>query len=356
MSSTSLIMKITITLTLLLYPIAVIGQVGFSFLGNQVAPGTKQHWTVPIKNSQDSTVIPITVFHGTKPGPVLGITAGVHGYEYAPILAAQGLIDRINPQKLSGTVILVQIANVGSFLGRSPFINPMDGKNLNRSFPGKADGTITERVAHFISQEVISRSTHFIDMHSGDAPEDLTAYTGYYQNDHKPEASKVAKSMAIAAGFEYIVEFRTTGKDYLKEGNSSLYCSAEAFKRGLPAMDFECGRLGIIEPELVERITEGVEGIMIHLKMTSGQLKPLEGQVFFPERSYISSKFDGIFYPLKKAGDYVAKGTHLGYVTDFFGNHIQEVYAPEKGVILLILGTPPVNKGNSIVGIGILKN
>lgn len=326
----------------------------FEFHGDQVQPGTKQHWLISLEDEKDTAVVPVTVFHGIKPGPVLGITAGVHGYEYSPILAGQKLIERLDPTLMSGTVILVQVANMGSFLGRSPFINPLDGKNLNRSFPGDEGGAITERVADFISTKVISRSTHFIDMHSGDAPEDLIAYVGYYQNDNKPRVSEIGRSMAMAAGFEFIVEFRTTGKDYLKAGQPSLYCSAEAFKRDIPAMDFECGRLGLVEPELVEKIVSGVEDIMIELKLMAGKIQEPSGQTFFPVRSYVSSEHDGIFYPLKKAGDYVSKGTHLGYVTDFFGNHLQEVYAPENGVILLIIGTPPINKGESLVGVGVI--
>lgn len=349
-------MRLSVALLLLLCTISSKAQTAFKFYGDQVNPGTKKHWLVSINDGKDTVSVPVTVFHGVKPGPVLGITAGVHGYEYSPILAGQQLINRINPAVLSGTVILVQVANTGSFLGRSPFTNLLDGKNLNRSFPGSPEGTITERVANFISQEVIAKSTHFIDAHSGDAPEDLVAYMGYYQNDNKPEASQKGKSMAMATGFDYIVEFKTTGKDYLKEGNPSLYCSAEAFKRGLPAIDFECGRLGLIEPELVEKITTGIERIMIHLKMTEGELKKQRGQTFFPVRSYVSSEHDGIFYPTKQAGDYVAKGAHLGYITDFFGKHLQEVYAPETGVILLILGTPPVNTGESVVGIGMVGN
>ena len=338
---------------LVLAPCVLHAQDSFRFMKDEVAPGTKKHWMVPIQAGGDSLSVPVTVFHGRQAGPVLGITAGVHGYEYGPIMAGQQLIERIDPSRLSGTIILVQVANMGSFLGRSPYTNPMDNKNLNRVFPGSAEGTITERIAHFISEEVIARSTHFVDMHSGDAPEDLVAYVGYYQNDNKPEASAVGKAMSIATGFDYIVEFRTTGKDYLKPGNLSLYCSAEAFKRGLPAMDFECGRLGLVEPELVDKIVQGVEGILKELGMTEGQPAKREGQAFFPVRSYVNSEHNGIFYPLKEAGDYVTKGTHLGYITDFFGKHIQEVYAPETGMILLIIGTPPVNKGESLVGIGL---
>jgi predicted deacylase len=80
-----------------------------------------------------------TVFHGRRPGAVLVLTAGVHGFEYAPILAAQQLRDRIDPRTLAGTVILVRLAHVAAFEQRVPFVNPFDRKNLNRVFPGTAD-------------------------------------------------------------------------------------------------------------------------------------------------------------------------------------------------------------------------
>ncbi|MEM6700500.1 MAG: succinylglutamate desuccinylase/aspartoacylase family protein, partial [Bacteroidota bacterium] len=157
--------------------LTLLGQNPFKFDGKEVRSGTKQHFTIPVSDGENETVIPITIFHGKENGKVLGITAGVHGYEYAPILAGQQLIERIDPSKLEGTIIFVQIANVGSFLGRSPYKSPTDGKNLNRIFPGDPEGTLTDRIADFISNEVIGRSNYFVDMHSGDAPEDLMAYS-----------------------------------------------------------------------------------------------------------------------------------------------------------------------------------
>ena len=135
------------TLLLLVIPILTVqyslGQSSFSFNGEEVKPGTKRHFLIPISDGSDSTAIPISVFNGIKDGPILGITAGVHGYEYPPIMAAQKLIGRIDPGELSGVIILVQIANLEGFRKRSPYLNPLDGKNLNRVFPGKKEGSIT---------------------------------------------------------------------------------------------------------------------------------------------------------------------------------------------------------------------
>src|ERR1035437_5052793 len=108
------------------------------------------------------TQIPITVYKGSRPGPVLALTAGIHGYEYPPILALQRL--RVN--KLAGTLIVVHVANIPSFLGRTVYFSPLDGKNLNRVFPGKKDGTESERIAHAISTQVIDKSDYLLDLHS----------------------------------------------------------------------------------------------------------------------------------------------------------------------------------------------
>lgn len=333
---------------------ALSAQTAFEFNGQRIAAGSKEHISINITDGDQETIIPITVFHGKEAGPVLGITAGVHGYEYAPILAGQKLINRIDPGQLKGTIILVQIANVGSFLGRSPYVNPMDRKNLNRTFPGRAKGSITERIADYISEKVIARCDYFMDMHSGDAPEDLMPYTAYYHNDEKKEISEKGKQMAMHMGFDHVIIFNSTSKDYMEAENPSLYCSAEAFKRGIPAIDIECGKLGIVEEDLVDKIADGVISLGKELDMIAGESLPSEGTVFIENRTSMSSEHTGFFYPLKSSGDYVAKGMKIGYITDLFNRKLEDVYAKESGIILYMLGTPPVNKGETLTSLGLL--
>ena len=93
----------------------------------------------------NGTHIPITTIEGARPGPTLALIAGNHGYEYPPILALQQLRTQIDAAGLSGTVILVHVANMPSFLGRTIYFSPIDGKNLNRVYPGRADGKVSER-------------------------------------------------------------------------------------------------------------------------------------------------------------------------------------------------------------------
>lgn len=226
-----------------------------------------RHITATVTAGDHTALIPVTVFNGAEPGPVLGITAGVHGYEYPPIMAAQELIQKIDPGRLKGTVILVQIANVVGFLTRSITINPLDGKNLNRSFPGKEKGSITERIAYFISTKIGARCDYFLDMHAGDAPQNLMPYAAYYSNEKMKEVSEKGREMARALGFDYIVTFVTDEQEYIKDGKDSLFCSAEPFKRGKPSIDIECGRLGRTDTQLTQRIVSGVINLLTYLGM-----------------------------------------------------------------------------------------
>ncbi len=268
-------------------------QTFFHFQGVEVASGTRSHFYFPISGETDTTSIPITIFNGSSEGPVLGITAGVYGYEYLPIMAAQKLIHSINPMALSGVVILVQIANLEGFTGRFPYLNPWDGKNLNRAFPGSVAGTDTEKIAGFITNQIISRSDFFPDMHSsGDAPEDLMPYAAYYTNEPMPAISKKGEAMARSSDYDHIVIFNTSEKEYMEKDRPSLYCSAEAFKRGLPSIDIECGRLGLVQPALVSKIEKSVISLLAHLQMLpDGSERINQGNpLIIHERTYMNAE------------------------------------------------------------------
>ncbi len=336
-----------------LLPLGLWAQIPFVFQEQSIAPGTHQQFKLPVADGKYNTIIPVSVLHGSQPGPVLGITAGVHGYEYAPILAAQQIARQIDPATLSGTVILVHLANVPSFLGRSPYVNPLDQKNLNRAFPGKADGTLTEQIAYQITHEVIARSDFFLDMHSGDAPEDLRPYVGYYRSGRYPEPSQQGEAMAHALGFDHIVVFDVPAK---RIDEPSLYCSQEAFHRQIPAVDIECGRLGTVQTQDVEPIVNGVMNLLRHLKMMEGEAVFLKSPIIIRDRPSVISPQDGIFYPLKSSGEYVSEGMKVGYITDFFGENPIDVVANASGIILYMIGTPPISKGETVVRIGRISN
>jgi len=311
-------------------------------------PGTSVAGRIDVSGAgaTDETFIPITVAHGARPGPVLALIAGIHGAEYSPILALQKLRSSFDPAELSGTVVMVHAANLPAFLGRTIYYSPGDWKNLNRSFPGKADGTLTERIAHVLTQEVIGRADYVMDIHSGDANEKLRpSYVGYYAEAGGADVIERSKRMAVAFGLDTIVVFKGD-----LDPDRAIWCGSAAGARGIPSIDIESGELGLIEERRIEPIVDGIISVMRDLEMLAGEPSPALDPVFIDERAYVKSEYDGIWYPDSRieAGQFVSKGARLGTLTDFHGNVLLEARAPESGMLLIMLGTPPVNAGETL--------
>jgi predicted deacylase len=335
-----------------LMPQAIRAQTRASFTSGPVTAGAGERVSgmieVPAARNDDGTTIPISVIHGSKPGAVLALIAGNHGYEYTSIIALQRLLNQLDAQKISGTVIMVHVANMPSFLKRTIYYSPVDGKNLNRVYPGKSDGTISERIAYQITKEVIERADYLIDLHCGDGNESLRPYSYWDINTGGPAVVEKSKQLALAFGLDHIVMDRERPADPSK----SVYCSTTATTRGKPAITTESGGLGITDEESIARIERGVINVMRHLKMIEGSPQMVEHPIFIDRNQVLRSEVSGIFYPLVERGHSVAKGTLLGYVTDFFGKKVFEVRAPFSGTVLYILGTPPVSKDEPLAMIG----
>ncbi|MUH38278.1 succinylglutamate desuccinylase [Zobellia amurskyensis] len=303
---------------------------------------------VTLTDAQNHTAsVPITILKGKKEGPVFTILSGVHGFEYPPIIAAQELIQEIDVDRLTGTVIIVPIANTASFFSRTPFNNPLDNVNLNRAFPGDAAGSITQRIAAMFTTDIIPVSDVLLDIHGGDASEDLLPFVCYYNNEQKPEQTQLARRLSIASGFQYMVTYPYT----LKDSEPAQYAFKQAVQDGKTALSIESGKLGNVQKEAVASIKKGVYHMLHEMNMyeTNGSpTKPIElnGQV------YVKADTKGVFYSDLKAGDSVKKGDILGHTKDEFGNIIGKIKAPRSGIILYKIGTPPVNVGETVFCIG----
>ncbi len=291
------------------------------------------------------TEIPVTVIQGTRPGPVLALIAGTHGYEYAPILALQWVRAQISGENLSGTLILVHIANLPSFLGRTIYYSPVDGKNLNRVYPGRADGTHSERIAHVITTEVIEQADYVVDLHCGDGNEALRPYT-YWMKGGDPKVDEASRQLALAFGLDHIVIDTMRPSD----PQAAVYTSNTAITRGRPAITTETGQLGQTEFEQVTLAMRGVWGVLQHLKMMPTLTVPLAAEqvVWLDKYEVLRSPERGVFRAAVKPGHTVAKGALLGTLSDFFGNQRAEIRAPFAGMVNYVVATPPVNQGEPL--------
>jgi predicted deacylase len=291
------------------------------------------------------TAIPITVIKGSKPGPVLALTAGIHGYEYPPILAMQ----RLQVKKLAGTLIIVHVANMPSFLGRTVYFSPLDGKNLNRVFPGRKDGTESERIADAITTNVIDKCDYLLDLHCGDGNESLRPYVYQTVTGDETLDKKIAELVAHCT-FDHIVIDKNRPKDAAK----SMYCSNTAITRGKPAMTVESGYLGCTDEKCTMSILRCVESVMRYLKMIDG--KPIRKKpVYLDPAEVLTSPATGILYSHVEPNAMVKKGTVLAHITDFFGKKIAEVKAPFAGVVLYVVATPPITQGQPVGCVGRIR-
>lgn len=303
--------------------------------------------TVAPRAGDQGTTIPISVINGARPGPVLALTAGVHGQEYTSILALQRMLKSADPKAITGTVILVHVANMPSFLARTIYYSPADGKNLNRVFPGKPDGTLSERIAHVITQEVIDRATHVMDLHCGDGNESLRPYT-YWITTGKPDVAEAGRRMALAFGMDHIV----IDRERPLEAAASVYLSNTAVTRGKPALTTESGGMALTDEESIARIERGIAGVMKHLGMRADGPPPVAQPIMIERGEVLRSGATGIFYPAVERGHTVAQGTLVGRVTDFHGRVVEEIRSPFAGEILYVIGTPPISKGEPVAYVG----
>ena len=322
-----------------------------------VEPGQKLSDSLPVSAGSDgvATFIPVTVLHGAKPGPVLSLIAGIHGSEYSPIVSMQRLPGFLDPSEMSGTLIIVQIANIPAFKGRTIYVGPNDLKNLNRSFPGSETGTVTERIAHTLTNEVLIRSDYLIDIHSGDANESLRpSYAAYYAEAGGQSVIEESERIALAFGLETIVRFAGSYASV----DDAIYTSAQAVSRGVAAMDVESGELGSIDDAYVDPIIRGSLNVLQELNMIEGTPDLPSNPLIISDRARVYSNHEGIWYgsPLVKTGDYVTEGAKLGVITDYHGNELTTITAPASGVLLVLFGTPPINMGDNIAVIGKISN
>ena len=336
-------------LTGLLSAGAASAQTSFTVGPVSAAPGTTVSGTltVPAGAGDEGTTIPISIVHGTRPGPVLALTAGVHGQEYTPVIALQRLLKTLDPKTLTGTAILVHVANMPSYLARTIYYSPADKKNLNRVFPGKADGTLSERIALVLTRDVIERATHVIDLHCGDGNESLRPYT-YWITTGKPDVADAGKQMALAFGLDHIVVDRERPPDAAR----SIYLSNTAITRGKPALTIESGALARTDEESIAAIERGVIGVLRHLGMRADGPMPVAQPIWIERSEVIRSSGTGIFYPAVERGHTVAQGTLIGRVTDFHGRVIEEVRSPFAGEVLYVIGTPAISKGEPLAFVG----
>lgn len=320
-------------------------------VGNATAArGQKVTGTIEVPAGVDAALsIPVAVVHGAKPGPVLAVVAGSHGTEYTSIIALEKLIGMLNPGEISGTVIIVPLINIQSFEQKVPHVNPIDKKSMNRFYPGKIDGTQTERASYLITKQVVEQCDHLIDLHGGDLDESLRPYS-YWTKTGNEKQDQISREMVLAFGLDTII----ISADRPKDPQASRYLENTASTRGKPSITAEAGYAGTVETDDLNALINGCLNVMRYLRMLPGSAIPVEHPVWIEKVVTLASEQTGIFYPQVKRGTYVQQGMKIGYVTDYVGKTIFEARAPISGIVLYVCAVPSMTKGATVANIGVV--
>src|ERR1700722_9245042 len=177
-------------------------------------------------------------------------------------MALEKLIPELDPAELSGTVVLLPLVNIPSFLQKVPHVNPIDKKSMNRYYPGRIDGTQTDRVSYVITKEVVDRCDYLIDYHGGDLDESLRPYA-YWAPTGKEAQDRISKEMVLAFGLDHIIIWRDRPTDL----SATRYLDNTSTARGKPSIVVEAGYAGIVEANDVALLVNGTMSTMRALKM-----------------------------------------------------------------------------------------
>jgi predicted deacylase len=287
--------------------------------------------------------LPCFEARGAMDGPHLCLIAGVHGGEYSSIAATVRFMNELDTSGLSGRITAVPIVSMTSFRARTAFVVPEDGKNLNRCFPGSAGGTFADVLAHHVFDELIARADVLIDLHGGDMFEALEPFTLY---DESPVAEE-ARGLAVSFGFPYVVRSRP------QEAPIAGTTSAAAAAAGIPAVIAEAGGCGLLEESAVRLHLDGLQRVLGHLGMLTTKGDEPPGRQHVVDRFlWLRCTHEGWWEPAVAAGDLVASGVLLGVVKDLFGQVLEEVAAPEDGVVLFLTSSPAIMPDGLLLGLG----
>lgn len=309
----------------------------------QAAPGERMAAYTTVAIQGIDVQLPVFLLNGLHPGPTFVVTAGIHGGEYPCVEAATRLGQTMDPASLHGQLIIVPSANPIAFAARSIYITPIDGKNLNRVFPGDPNGSFTEAWAAWLFAHIIRQADYYIDMHGGDMIEALVPFVSYNITGNADVDAK-AQQMAHAYGIRAILV-----RDQPGGLGGTTY--AAAARAGIPALLSEAGGQGILDEPSVVQLQCGVRRVLAAFHAYPPITDPGEAPEVFTGWSWLTAETDGLFYPSVHVGDHVQKGQALGHIADIFGTTVQAIAAPVSGEVLFLVTSLAMNTGDPLMAI-----
>jgi len=304
---------------------------------SEVAPGFRKRLRIEIGKSFSgaNVTLPLMVWRAPEDGPIVGVTAAVHGDEINGTGAIRQLIKEPPFTLTRGTLILVPVINIMGFERHSRYLP--DRRDLNRCFPGNPTGSLSARLARVIFDEVVGRCDYLIDLHT--AAVRRTNFPNVRANCEDPECARLAR----AFGCEVIVN--GCGPD------GSL--RREAVKRGCPAIVLEAGEVWKVEPSVQELTLRGISNVLSELGMTEVSYEPPHHQIIVKESRWVRSESGGFLQFHVAPGDAVSVGQAVATSTSLLGSEHEIIRSPHQGIVLGMTTMPAVGPGDPVVQIAI---
>ncbi|MFP4207742.1 MAG: succinylglutamate desuccinylase/aspartoacylase family protein [Wenzhouxiangella sp.] len=278
------------------------------------------------------TAMPVQVICGKRPGPILFVSAAIHGDELNGVEIIRRLLRIDELKRLRGTLIAVPIVNLHGFIHTSRYLP--DRRDLNRSFPGSQTGSLAGRIAHVFMREIVRRASHGIDLHTGAVHR--TNLPQIRANLDDPETLLMAK----AFGTPVILN------SAIRDGS----LRAAAAERKTPILLYEAGEALRLDEFCIRGGVEGVVRVMRILGMLrKSRRKPPPEPIMARSSSWVRAPQSGIFRAYAQLGERVSRDqTVMGVVSDPFGDSEREIRAPFSGIVIGRLNLPLVNEGDAV--------
>lgn len=281
-----------------------------------------------------ATPVPVLVAHGEQPGPVLCLTAAVHGDELNGVEMVRQLMFELDPERLAGTVVGVPIVNIEGFRSGSRYLS--DRRDLNRYFPGNASGSSASRIAHSLFDNIVRRCDYLVDLH-----------TGSQRRINLPQLRADlddSRVLAFAQQFGGITVLHSPGV-------SGMLRDA-AVKEDIIAVTMEAGGPNRLEQDAVRYGVQALETLMQNLNMRKARRFWSAPQPMFYESSWVRAEQGGILLSQVSLNDTVREGQVLGIVTDPVSNTGSAVLSPFNGRVLGMAEDQVVHAGYAVYRIG----
>ena len=304
------------------------------------------------KSTNDSAygtvTIPITVIKNLD-GPTLSFTGGVHGDEYEGPVALMKLARTLQPEEIRGRVIIIPCLNIPAVLAGLR-CSPIDGLNLNRVFPGRHDGSVTETIAHYIASELVPLSDVHMDLHSGGTTLEYIP-TIFADGSEDQEMEKRNFEAAMAFGAEVTVLF----DDY---PDTNRFLTSAFMQAGVQSFSVELGGAAKVSPAIVNLAEHGVRNMLKYYGILPEDPVSPEDQGRSPTRlakvkntdCYVIAPDDGIYEPFVDLGDRISENQVIGQV-HYPQHHDRKplkVNAPESGFLLCKRPLGKIHRGDNI--------